>query len=86
MSIAASKPTSLDEYRAQAQELQGTLDHLVVETRAAAVKGQMAQWSRLRQRQSEVAKKLASTHASIAQLEFSARMMPPRTFSNRVQR
>lgn len=86
MSIAAPKPTSLDEYRAQAQELQGELDHLVVETRAAAEKGQMGQWSRLRQRQSQVAKRLASVHASIAQAEHAARMMPPRTFSNRVQR
>ena len=86
MSVAATKPKGLTEYRAEAADLQGQLDHLVIETKAAAEKGQMGQWSDLRRRQSEVAKKLASVHASIAQAEHAARMMPPRTYSNQVQR
>lgn len=89
MSVAASRSTSLKEYRALQRELQAELDRLIESTDAASNKGDMDRWSDLRQQQSTVARSLASTVASIAQLETAERVRashPRRTFSNRVPR
>lgn len=87
MSIARSTSSRLSKYRARSRELQARLDNLIVETEAAAVKGQLDQWRDLRDAQGPVARELASVSASIAQLEFAQKINhPSRPQSAQVQR
>lgn len=85
MSIAAQPRPSLDEYRAQARDLEAELDRLEASADAAALAGRMERWADLRKKRATKARQLASVRASIAQIELSP-AFPSRTFSGRVER